>query len=178
MSDVDTPLPAKATAKDPAGFRIFRFETSPSVEEAGVMTSHFDVAPEVGALMVRALGAGLLEGQQTRILFQIPGFSLIHAWFKPDYPLPLHSHNADCLYYVAAGSLKLGKEILGVGDGFFVPAEVPYTYTPGPSGVEVLEIRHETHFNLTGHSKTAAFWEKAINTLESNRESWSTFPRP
>jgi hypothetical protein len=35
-----------------------------------------------------------------------------YAWFKSGYPLPLHSHDADCYYLVIAGSMKVGSEVL------------------------------------------------------------------
>jgi hypothetical protein len=159
-------------------FSVFRFAEAKRLEEAGVMTSEFDVTSEVQALIVAAMQAGLGEGQETRVLFQAPGFSLIHAWFKPAFPLPRHSHNVDCLYYIAAGSLWLGDQELGIGDGFFVPADVPYTYLPGSQGVEVLEIRQKTHFSLVGHANTVRYWKKAIATIEGNRESWRTTERP
>ncbi len=71
------------------------------------------------------------------------GMSLVHVWFGPNFPLFRHSHPAygDCLYYVVAGELLLGKRRLGPGSGFFVPNGMPYTYTAGPAGVEVLEFR-------------------------------------
>jgi len=71
------------------------------------------------------------------------GMSLVHVWFGPNFPLFRHSHPAygDCLYYVVAGELFLGKRRLGPGSGFFVPNGMPYKYTAGPAGVEVLEFR-------------------------------------
>ena len=44
--------------------------------------------------------------------YTVPGFGLTHVWFKEGYALPLHSHDCDCLYYVIAGSLKMGTEEL------------------------------------------------------------------
>lgn len=71
------------------------------------------------------------------------GMSLVHVWFGPNFPLFRHSHPAygDCLYYVVAGEIILGKRKLGPGSGFFVPNGMPYKYTAGPAGVEVLEFR-------------------------------------
>src|SRR4051812_38205377 len=70
--------------------------------------------------------AGALDGSVIDVLVNIPGFSLLHIWFKENYPLVLHSHDVDCLYYIVAGSIQLGTETLGPRDSFFVPADVPY----------------------------------------------------
>ncbi|MGJ3627380.1 cupin domain-containing protein [Sphingomonas sp. MMS24-JH45] len=78
----------------------------------------------------------------------MPGMSLTYAWFKSGFPLPLHSHNADCLYYIIAGTLKLEREELGAGDGFFVGKDAPDQYKPGPTGVEVLEFRTADTFDI------------------------------
>ena len=121
---------------------------------------------------------GMARGEQVKVLFNIPGFSLSHVWFKKDYPLPLHSHDCDCLYYVIAGSLQLGTEALGPRDGFFVPAGVPYTYKPGPEGVELLEFRHATQFNFNVLATGEAFWKRAVETAEARNEEWRTAKMP
>lgn len=71
------------------------------------------------------------------------GMSLVHVWFGPNLPLFRHSHPryGDCLYYVVAGEIVMGKRRLGPGSGFFVPNGHPYKYNAGPAGVEVLEFR-------------------------------------
>ena len=93
-------------------------------------------------------------------------------WFKKNYPLALHSHDADCLYYVIAGSLQLGTETLGPGDGFFIEANVPYTYTPGPEGVEVLEFRTASHFDFVNHARNEKFYDRGAATIGENLEDW------
>lgn len=71
------------------------------------------------------------------------GMSLVHVWFGPNFELFRHSHPkyGDCLYYVVAGELSLGKRKLGPGSTFFLPNGMPYKYTAGPAGVELLEFR-------------------------------------
>jgi hypothetical protein len=108
----------------------------------------------------------------------IPGFSLAHVWFKADFPLPLHSHDADCLYYIVAGSLQLGTETLGPRDSFFVPAHAAYAYRPGPDGVELLEIRHANTFDFQMFARSQAFYDKALATVDARREDWIKAPRP
>jgi mannose-6-phosphate isomerase-like protein (cupin superfamily) len=111
-------------------------------------------------------------------LCDIPGFSLTQAWLKRDYPLPLHSHDSDCLYYIVAGTLTMGTEALGPRDSFFVPAGVPYSYRPGPNGVEVLEFRQATQFNFLNLAKGEAWWTKAVATVADNVAHWRTARRP
>jgi quercetin dioxygenase-like cupin family protein len=71
------------------------------------------------------------------------GMSLVHVWFGPNFELFRHSHPkyGDCLYYVVAGELTLGKRRLRPGSTFFLPNGMPYKYTAGPAGVELLEFR-------------------------------------
>ena len=85
---------------------------------------------------------------------------------------PLHSHSADCLYFIVAGSLTMGSETLGPGDGFFVGTDVPYAYVPGPEGVEVLEFRTSNHFDFKALGKTKAYWDRAVADIRAAREGW------
>jgi hypothetical protein len=85
-------------------------------------------------------------GAATTILFAQggqTGMSLVHVWFGPNFELFRHSHprGGDCLYYVVAGELSLGRRRLGPGSTFFLPNGMPYKYTAGPAGVELLEFR-------------------------------------
>jgi hypothetical protein len=158
-------------------FKIFRAAEAPTLDEAACMTTQ-PFAPEIMDLLMKAGDTGLREGEEVRVLVNIPGFSLTHVWFKKDFPLPLHSHDADCLYYIVAGSLKMGKETLGPRDCFFIPTDAPYTYRPGPEGVELLEFRHKTKFNFVNHANGVGFWAKAIETAKANRADWKTEKMP
>ncbi len=167
-----------AEAQDDAPrFQIFRAKDAPGLMEAACMTIE-PFTPAQRAGMDKVLAGGFLDGERIQVLTQLPGFSLTHVWFKKDYPLPLHSHDADCMYYVISGSLRLGTEELGPRDSFFIPADVPYTYRPGPDGVEVLEIRSAPSFNFVNHARGEAFWDKAAETAAANREGWKTAKRP
>jgi mannose-6-phosphate isomerase-like protein (cupin superfamily) len=161
----------------PAGFKIYRAKDAPGLLEAACMNvlPGTDVQKEG---FKKAMAAGYGEGEECKVLVNLPGFSLTHAWMKTSYPLTLHSHDSDCLYYVVAGDLKLGTEELGPRDCFFVPAGVPYTYKPGPNGVEVLEFRNVTTFNFVNHSKSEAFYDKAAATCAANLETWRTAKAP
>jgi quercetin dioxygenase-like cupin family protein len=167
----------KDITQDTGKFQIFRAKDAPGLMEAECMTVE-PFTPVQRAGMDKALAAGYLEGDEIKVLCQLPGFSLTHVWFKEGYALPLHSHDADCLYYIIAGSLKMGTEELGPRDSFFIPADVPYTYKPGPDGVELLEIRHANAFNFVNLAKGEAFWEKAAEQTASHREAWKTARRP
>lgn len=151
--------------------RIFRASEAPELMETDIMS--LQPAREIqSAGMTTLVESGYIEGADTRVLINLPGFSLVKAWFKKDYPLALHSHDSDCLYYVVAGSLLMGRETLGPGDGFFIAANVPYTYTPGPEGVEVLEFRHATHFDFVNHANSPGFYSRAAKTIADNLEDW------
>lgn len=158
-------------------FQIFRAANALSLEEANCMTTE-PMAEKLFPILGKVQEAGVMDGQQVTVLVNIPGFSLVHVWFKKDFPLPLHSHNADCLYYIIAGSIQLGRETLGPRDCFFVPKDAPYTYKIGAEGIELLEIRHENHINFINHANGEAFWEKALEAVKANRETWKTQKMP
>jgi mannose-6-phosphate isomerase-like protein (cupin superfamily) len=131
-----------------------------------------EMTDEQRAGLKTLVAAGYLEGDQVQVLVDIPGFSLTRAWLKRDYPLLLHSHDCDCLYYVLAGSLQMGSEELVEGDSFFVPADAAYQYRPGPEGVEVLEFRHVGTFDFRNLTKNPSFYEKAAATVAANVQHW------
>src|SRR5579862_1360111 len=165
------------TKNDRQGFKIFRAAEAPSLEEAGCLTLA-PFAPEAMTSFMKLLESGFRDGEQIRVLVNIPGFSLTHVWFKKDFPLPLHSHDADCLYYVIAGSLRLGDKTLRRGDGFFLPRDMPYTYRAGPDGVELVEFRNAECFDFQFRSDTPAFWRKAAEVCKANREDWKAATPP
>lgn len=159
------------------GFQIFRAADAPNLNE----TTCMDIAPMTDAQrqgMRKMVDAGYLHGDVVNVLVDLPGFALAHAWLKKDYPLTLHSHNSDCMYYVVSGSLRMGTETLGPRDCFFVPKDVPYTYRPGPEGVEVLEFRHTGQFDFVNHSKGEAFYDKGAEAIAANVEGWKVAKRP
>ena len=168
------------SAEDPTrtrrGISIFRAEEAPPLMETGFMTM-----PEMTG---EQLAAGALEtymasapGTDVRVpVRQTPeegGFSILHVWFKADYPVPRHTHDADCLYYIVSGSVIMGTQTLHTGDGFFIPAGAPYGYTAGPDGVELLEIRHGVQqFDIQILEMNAGKWAAMADTIASHREAW------
>jgi len=157
--------------------QIFKATDARPLEETDIMS-----LPEFTPEQIEGL-AGMHQpeharGDEVKVLVNLPGFSLTHVWFKRDYPLPRHSHDCDCLYYIVAGSLQLGTEELGPRDSFFLPANIPYTYTPGPEGVELLEFRHATAFDFKLLVKGEAFWQRAAQISEQRSEEWRTAKMP
>lgn len=153
-------------------FAIFRAADAVDLEASGVMTLASAPTPAQLEGMAQITQAGTDKGHHTRLLYNAAGFSLAYAWFKSGYPLPLHSHDADCLYYIIGGSLKLGTEMLGAGDGFFVGGGVPYTYVPGEKGVEVLEFRATGNFDIKLLARNPAYWARAAETTRAKQHVW------
>lgn len=172
MDDVMTDENALAQ-KDRSKFAIFRDHDAPSLDETGMM--HAKLTPEAVAGSTQLVEAGVLAGSVVRQLFRHTGedgFSLVHVWFKPHYHLPRHSHDADCLYYVLSGKVIMGSQVLGPGDGFYVPLDQSYGYRAGAEGVEVLEFRHSTSFDIKIDEKPEVF-ARILETVEKNRDQWA-----
>ena len=100
------------------------------------------------------------------------GLSLVWSWFGPNYTLPRHNHSADCLYYVVRGEARLGNRVVRAGSGFFVPADAPYAYSAGPEGIEILEFRNATSFDMK-ISESATRWQAIIEGARANAEAWA-----
>ena len=153
------------------GIRFFRSEDARDFDEDGMMTP-----PSIDESVRPLLRENsTVPGQKVRVLFKgeaADGFSLVWAWFGANHRLPRHSHDADCLYYVLSGEAHLGKRVLRAGEGFFVTAGAPYTYTAGPDGVQVLEFRVATAFDMTILDQTPERWRPVIEAVQANRERW------
>ena len=163
-----------STVKDSVGlpFALFRARDAIPYAEAGVMTHAEPAGSTAPAEFSRLVDAGIRDGGRVSLLFSRPGLSLSHVWFKTGYPLPRHSHDVDCAYFIISGSLRIGSEELGPGDGFFVGTDVPYTYVPGEGGVELLEIRNANAFDIKLLANNTAWWDKAAERLRKVRPLW------
>ncbi|MCF8708190.1 cupin domain-containing protein [Rhizorhapis sp. SPR117] len=159
-----------------AGFQIFRKADAYRFGTEGVLTTDPTEVQADG--LQRMIEAGVMDGAEMTMLVNLPGFGLVHAWIKKDYPLPLHSHSGDGLYYIISGTLRLGTETLGPGDSVFIPANVPYTYRAGPEGVELLEFQHTLDVDFKNYSKNRAFYDKAVSTILANRDAWREAEKP
>jgi hypothetical protein len=156
------------------GMKIFRAADAPEMHDTPMMRR-----PEIDDAAREALPefteAGGTYGQ---VLYGDPengdagGWSLVRTWFAPGYVLPRHSHSVDCLYYVLAGEVHLGRQILAVGDGFFVSAQSPYGYTAGPDGAQVLEFRTVSAFDSRVR-ETPAGWDRVLEAARAHRDEWA-----
>jgi mannose-6-phosphate isomerase-like protein (cupin superfamily) len=137
-----------------------------------------------GAMSPTALRADVIKlvakselhrGNGARVLFQDPdtnGFSMVHAWFGENFPLPRHTHSGDCLYYVLKGELRMGSKTVKAGSGFFVPSGRPYTYRAGPGGVEVIEFRNVSAFDMITLDQDVAKWESYTAIGDEMAGAW------
>ena len=141
----------------------------------------FDEQLMQGFAKIAAVGVDKNVIDNTRCLFREPGeggMSLVYAWFKSGFILPKHSHDADCLYYVIDGSLTMGTQTLGKGDGIFIPADQAYTYEVGPEGVEVLEFRTANKFHIHFKGNDEAHLERMTQATRNGAETWPSEPAP
>ena len=156
------------------GVTIYRASDAIDLAETDFMTP-----AEVSGVVSRGVGeitqAGVGAGAEVKVLVRdAGGFSLVYLWFKENYPLPRHSHNVDCMYYVISGSAVMGKQALRAGDSFFVPAGAPYQYNAGPEGVEVLEVRYGVEqFDIKLSEATPARWKAIAEVVRANGDRWA-----
>ncbi len=118
----------------------------------------------------------LAVGNDTTVLFKgkgPDGLSLASAWFAPNFLLPRHSHDSDCLYYIVRGTITMGSRTLGAGEGFYINADGPYAYQAGPDGAEVLEFRRETSFDMKIYERNVDRWRVIADVGAANAESWA-----
>ena len=165
-----------STKTQKKGISLFRAKDAVDLMETGLMSMP-EMSPQTAASFGDNLAAGLGAGAQTKVLLQQNmeegGFSLVTLWFKPGFPLPRHTHNVDCLYYVISGSAIMGNQTLRAGDGFFVPEDAPYQYSAGPDGVEVLEIRHGVEqFDMKIPDARPEVVKAARETAQERRDEW------
>jgi hypothetical protein len=153
------------------GIRFYGRDDAPLLHETPVMS--FPVLTEpAGPQFAEWAGFG---GHCTKVLFSDPeesGMSLVWAWFGPGFVLPRHSHSADCLYYVVAGEARLGSRVVPKGEGFFVPADAPYAYTAGPEGVQVLEFRGVSSFDMK-ISESVERWDHIVSVARARSTEWA-----
>jgi hypothetical protein len=165
-----------AMADSLSRFEIFRARDAADYHDDGPM--QMTPMSEVEAAGLAALGEAGADGGIIKVLYQRPGMCLSYAWLRSGYFLPLHSHDSDCLYFVIAGSLKLGSEELGPGDGFFVGPDVPYAYVPGEQGLELLEFRTTDRFDYKSQARNPDYWQKAIAHMLAATAGWHREPTP
>ena len=157
---------------------IFRAKDARNVDSELMPQEGFTSLDREGLAV--ALAAGLGDAYETKLLLEDPvaDISLTYAWIKGGYQLPRHSHSADCWYYLISGQAHVGNEVLGQGDGFFVPADSLYTFRAGDDGMEVIEFRTAAHFNIRVSGNSAAFWSRLADVARERHGAWKSQPRP
>lgn len=142
---------------------------------------YFDVVPNSPAAedgLAKVGEAGIGDGAKFNMLYMGPEFTLLQSQMKPGYPLPLHTHDTDCLYFISRGSMKFGDVELFAGDGVFLPARTPYRVIPGAEGVEFIEFRPAAErYDMQLIASNPAFWAKALTSVSENRADWQTQDR-
>ena len=165
-ADTDNPAP-----RGLAGIVLFDPpEAAPHLHDTGMMSMPTLDPPAPDQMMEWALSGGHV----VKVLFRQggdDGMSLVWSWFGPDYVLPRHSHDADCLYYVVSGEARLGNRAVPAGGGFFVPSGAPYAYAAGPEGVQVLEFRNVSSFDMQ-ITESLPRWDRIVETVRANSDTW------
>lgn len=178
MSTAASEEPIQA-ATSPRGFTIYRgSEAAPYLGSRRRGSADGNVHPAIQRglqLMYESDDSG---GATVRVLFSSPDLHVSYVWFKSGFPLPLHSHDVDCLYQILAGTVALGTEELAKGDSVFIPAGVPYTMNPGADGVEFLEIRKAHDYDTRYVAKTDAYWDKIAETRKERAPIWKQEQAP
>lgn len=154
--------------------RIFQGEGKPLADD---MMYPVAMVESVVAGFKPAIDAGLDNGHKLRCLLRSEGpdgSSLCRAWLKSGFVTPRHSHDSDCTYFVLAGTLIMGATIIGPGGGVFVPANSVYFLEAGPSGVEVLEFRPLSRFNVSYRGNSSSHWTRFKEAVVENVAKWRT----
>lgn len=141
---------------------------APDLNDTGMMSMPTVDPPAPDQLIEWALSGGHI----VKVLYRGEnGMSLVWSWFGPNYALPRHSHDADCLYFVVSGEARLGNRIIPAGGGFFVPAGAPYAYTAGPEGIQILEFRNATAFDMQ-ITESLPRWDRIVEVVQANKDAW------
>jgi hypothetical protein len=153
--------------------RLFDVDDAVPLGESDMMSMPTLTDPSVGPEPFMEWAGS--AGHVVKVLYRgegDDGMSLVWSWFGPNYSLPRHSHSADCLYYVVRGEARLGNRVVGAGSGFFVPADASYAYSAGPEGIEILEFRQATMFDMV-ISEKAPLWQAIIDGVREHGEAWA-----
>jgi hypothetical protein len=161
----------KTTPTTAKSITFYTAADAPSLDDDGIMSP-----PDLDESIRTNLDlTPLAAGSKVTVLFKgdgPDGMSLVHAWFGPNYRLPRHTHSADCLYFVVAGEAVMGNRVVKAGDGFFVKADQPYAYSAGPDGIQILEFRSATGFDMKVLDQTVARWQPIVDVARANHEKW------
>ena len=177
MSDARSQEDAAPARTRRRKMQVFRGDCPPQTERDHLTVEGMDESVIAGFAKLQACGAvpGLAE-QTTRLFAEEDekGLSLIRVWFKSGNTLPRHSHSSDCLYYIIGGEAQMGSVTLKKGDGVFIPADQGYTLQAGPDGVELLEFRNATRYNIFYKGNDEAHWERIAEGYRTRGDIWRT----
>ena len=54
----------------------------------------------------------------------------------------------------------------------FVPAGAPYAYSAGPEGIQILEFRNATAFDMQITEKLDR-WDRIVEVVRENKDTWA-----
>jgi len=156
-------------AKPRRGIKFYDEAAARPLHETGMMSMPTTEGDVDEPMMEWALSGGHI----VNVLYQDgdDGMSLVWSWFGPGYVLPRHSHSADCLYYVISGEAHLGNRTVEAGSGFFVPADAPYAYSAGPDGIQILEFRNVSSFDMR-ITESLDGWRHIVDTVRERSDQW------
>ena len=156
-------------AKPRRGIKFYDQAAARPLHETGMMSMPTTEGDVDEPMMEWALSGGHI----VNVLYQDgdDGMSLVWSWFGPGYVLPRHSHSADCLYYVISGEAHLGNRTVEAGSGFFVPADAPYAYSAGPDGIQILEFRGVSSFDMR-ITESPDGWQRIVETVRERSHDW------
>lgn len=168
--------PGAAKEAAVSAVRVFRAsdaEGMRNASERGAQRADHVVSPVVAAGFQQLGEAGMGNGAAARVIYSSQNMHIAYAWFKSGFPLPLHSHDADCFYQIVAGTMRVGSEELRKGDGVLIPAGTPYTVTPGEAGVEFIEVRSTADYDTRYKGNTEKYWNKLAEIATSRQAIWA-----
>jgi quercetin dioxygenase-like cupin family protein len=164
-------------ARTRRGIQLFRGNDAIPLADSGAMSPMVFDPEDMKALAADGPRSPLIAlGIEDTLVFRGEGengFSLVRAWLGPHYVLPRHTHSGDCLYYIVEGSITMGSQQLGAGDGFLVPSDAPYGYEAGAEGAVVLEFRSDTSFDIKFVGGQLQRWQRMAEVAEVHGETWA-----
>jgi hypothetical protein len=69
----------------------------------------------------------------------------------------------------------MGSRRVQAGAGFFVPSGAPYAYTAGPEGIEILEFRGASSFDMQ-ITEGLERWGRILDVVRSEGDGWKDVP--
>ena len=113
------------------------------------------------ASMAEERGIELMEEfRGTSLVFHEHGDTehpqLFELRFEPGSEVSVHAHEQDEIFYVVAGSMKLGNREIGPGSSVFVQGNTLYSFATGKDGLQVLNFRprhDQSHISPEEHGR-------------------------